>query len=118
MTVIPICFKGGGTSTNAIPLPFSVDPELHTTSQIERRAERKEDYDNNPYADDPDARPRQNLRIVRRLRDIGIAVLAHGHDSEIYTTTMLLDCSRDRVREVQDIICEEVEETLRELYAD
>lgn len=75
-------------------------------------------YDNNPYDDDPDARPRQNLRIVRRLRAAGIAVLGHGHDPDIYTTTMLLDCSRDRVYDVQEIVSEEVEETLRELYAD
>jgi hypothetical protein len=74
-------------------------------------------YDNNPYSDDPDARPRQNHRITKRLGDVGISVLAHGHSDDQYTTTMLLDCSRDRVREVQEIVCEEVEETLRELYS-
>ncbi len=75
-------------------------------------------YDNNPYDDDPDARPRQNLRIVRRLRDAGIAVLALGHDQDHYTTTILLDCSWDRIPLIKEIISEEVEETLRELYSD
>ncbi len=75
-------------------------------------------YDNNPYDDDLDARPRQNFRIVRRLREHGISVLAHGHDDEYYTLTMLLDCSWDRIPLVRDIIGEEVEETLRELYSD
>ena len=75
-------------------------------------------YDNNPYDDDPDARPRQNFRIVRRLREEGIKVLAHGHDEDYYSTTMLLDCSWDQIPRVHDIVCEEVEETLRELYSD
>ena len=75
-------------------------------------------YDNNPYDDDADARPRQNFRIVRRLREAEIRVLAHGHDHEHYTTTMLLDCSWDRVPLVRKIVSEEVEETLRELYSD
>ena len=75
-------------------------------------------YDNNPYDDDADARPRQNFRIVRRLREAGIKVLSHGHDNEHYTTTMLLDCSWDRIPLVRDIVSEEVEETLRELYSD
>ena len=75
-------------------------------------------YDNNPYADDEDARPRQNFRIVRRLRNAGIAVFAHGHDEEHYATTILLDCSWDRIPIVKQIVSEEVEETLRELYSD
>lgn len=75
-------------------------------------------YDNNPYADDANARPRQNMRIVRRLRVAGIDVIAHGESADGYSTTMLLDCSRDRVRLVQQIISQEVEETLRELHSD
>lgn len=75
-------------------------------------------YDNNPYSDDPDARPRQNFRIVRRLREEDIAVLGHGHDDDHYTTTILLDCSWDRIPLVKHIVSEEVEETLRELYSD
>lgn len=75
-------------------------------------------YDNNPYEDDPDARPRQNFRIARRLREEGIAILGHGHDEDHYSTTILLDCSWDRIPVVKQIISEEVEETLRELYSD
>lgn len=75
-------------------------------------------YDNNPYHDDPDARPRQNFRIARRIREAGIRVVAYGHDHEHYTTTMVLDCSWDRIPEVRDIVSDEVEETLRELYSD
>lgn len=75
-------------------------------------------YDNNPYDDDPDARPRQNLRIVRRLREAGIMVLALGHDQDHYTTTILLDCSWDRIPLIKSIVSDEVEETLRELYSD
>lgn len=75
-------------------------------------------YDNNPYEDDPEARPRQNFRIVRRLRCAGIGILAHGHDDEHYSTSILLDCSWDRIPLVKQIVSEEVEETLRELYSD
>ena len=75
-------------------------------------------YDNNPYDEDEEARPRQNVRIVKKLIKAGIKVLAHGHDEEHYSTTMLLDCSWDRVPMVREIIREEVEETLRELYSD
>ena len=75
-------------------------------------------YDNNPYKDDVTARPRQNLRIARRIQQSGIAILAQGRDDNDYTHTMLLDCSWDRVPLLQKIICEEVNETLRELYSD
>lgn len=75
-------------------------------------------YDNNPYADDEDARPRQNNRIMRRIEDAGIQILSEGHDPDQYTTTMVLDCSWDRIPLVKQIICEEVDETLRELYSD
>ena len=75
-------------------------------------------YDNNPYEDDPDARPRQNFRIARRLRELGISILGHGHDDDHYSTTILLDCSWDRIPLIKRIIAEEVEETLRELYSD
>jgi hypothetical protein len=75
-------------------------------------------YDNNPYDDDIDARPRQNFRIATRLRQLGIRVIGHGHDDGNYTTTMLLDCSWDRIPLVFDVVSDEVEETLRELYSD
>lgn len=75
-------------------------------------------YDNNPYDDDPDARPRQNLRIARRIREAGIEILAEGTDDDNYSITMLLDCSWDRIPLVRKIICDEVDETLRELYSD
>ena len=75
-------------------------------------------YDNNPYDDDPGARPRQNLRIIQRLRDLGIATLAVGHDASEYTTVILADCSWDRISHVSEVVSEEVEETLRELYSD
>ena len=75
-------------------------------------------YDNNPYADDENARPRQTKRIARRIRESGIEILAEGHDSDHYSTSMLLDCSWDRIPFVRQIICDEVEETLRELYSD
>ena len=75
-------------------------------------------YDNNPYKDDENARPRQNQRIARRILAAGIEILAEGHDRYDYSNTMLLDCSWDRVPLLQKIICEEVNETLRELYSD
>jgi len=75
-------------------------------------------YDNNPYEDDPDARPRQSFRISRRIREAGITILGLGHDEDHYTTTILLDCSWDRIPLIKEIISEEVEETLRELYSD
>lgn len=75
-------------------------------------------YDNNPYDEDVDARPRQNFRIATRLAKAGIKVLAHGHDDEHYSTTILLDCSWDRIPFVRNVVREEVEETLRELYSD
>ena len=75
-------------------------------------------YDNNPYKDDASARPRQNRRIATRIRAAGIEVLAEGRDPQGYSNTMLLNCSWDRVPLLQEIICDEVEETLRELYSD
>lgn len=75
-------------------------------------------YDNNPYKDDPNARTRQNVRIARRIRAAGIEILSEGHDSRHYSSTMLLDCSWDRVPLIHRIICDEVNETLRELYSD
>lgn len=75
-------------------------------------------YDNNPYKDDANARPRQTARIAARIREAGIEILAEGHDSRHYSHTMLLDCSWDRVPLIHRIICDEVNETLRELYSD
>lgn len=75
-------------------------------------------YDNHPYETDLAARPRQNLRIARRVRGLGIHVLAEAHDGREQSTTILLDCSWDRIPEVHRIICEEVDETLRELHSD
>lgn len=75
-------------------------------------------YDNNPYQDDADARPRQTNRIARRIHAAGIEILAEGHDSQNYSNTMLLDCSWDRIPLIHQIICDEVNETLRELYSD
>lgn len=72
-------------------------------------------YDNNPYIDDLQARPRQNQRIMRRIESAGIRVLGEGHDPYHYSTTMVLDCSWDRVSLLQRIVCEEVNETLRQL---
>ena len=72
-------------------------------------------YDNNPYADDPEARNRQEDRIIRRLRMGGIELIARGEDRDGYTTTLLIDCSWDRAEDVQDIVREEVEATMREL---
>ena len=72
-------------------------------------------YDNNPYADDPTARSRQTERIIWRLGKLGIDLIAQGEDKDAYTVTLLLNCSWDRVREIQDIVQEEVEETMREL---
>ena len=75
-------------------------------------------YDNNPYKDDEQARPRQNKRILRRIAAAGIQVLSQGKDPRNVANTILLDCSWDRVPLLQQIICEEVNETLRELYSD
>lgn len=74
-------------------------------------------YDNSPY-NDAQARPRQNRRIADRLRDQGIKILAYAHDGREETTTILLDCSWDRVPLVHKIVCDEVDETLRELHSD
>ena len=72
-------------------------------------------YDNNPYADDPHARARQENRIIDRLMGMGIGLIAHGQDRDQYSTTLLIDCSWDRAGEVQDVVREEVEATMREL---
>ena len=75
-------------------------------------------YDNSPYKTDPDARPRQTRRIVQRILRAGIEILAEGRDDANFANTMLLDCSWDRVPLLQRIICDEVNETLRELHSD
>jgi len=48
-------------------------------------------------------------RIISRLVRAGIDLIAHGDDRESCTRTLLLDCSWDRVRDVLDIVREEVE---------
>lgn len=75
-------------------------------------------YDNNPYQDDPDARPRQSARIARRIREAGIQILANGCDSQNYSNTMLLDCSWDRIPLLHGIICDEVTRTVQDLHSD
>ena len=75
-------------------------------------------YDSHPYVGDPVARVRQCNRIARRLRDVGIAILAESHDGKGLTIVMLLDCSWDRIPLVHRIVCEEVDETLREIHSD
>lgn len=75
-------------------------------------------YDSHPYEDDPMARIRQNDRIARRIQASGIAILVETHDESGLTTVMLLDCSWDRIPLVHRIVCDEVDETLREIYSD
>ena len=71
-------------------------------------------YDNNPYANDADRRPRQMKEITKRLKKAGIKTLACGgsedevHEGEPYTVSLLLDCSRDRMDEVIEIAQEVV----------
>lgn len=75
-------------------------------------------YDKNPFELDADARRRQNCRIANRVHRAGIAVLAEAHDGREEATAMLFDCSWDRIPLVHQIICDEVDETLRERYSD
>lgn len=65
-------------------------------------------FDNNPYADDADRRPRQMKAITKGLKKAGIKTLACGgsqevHDEQSYTVSLLLDCSQDRIDEVIEI---------------
>lgn len=74
-------------------------------------------YNNNPYGPNKD-RANESKRIVRRLKDLGIYVLAKGQagaklqgTSESYTISMVLGCSPDKQSEVSRIIEEEVRAT-------
>lgn len=71
-------------------------------------------FNNNPFYIDSKARPRELRRIIKRLRNAGIMVLArssYGEGlvdcNEKYTVGILLDCSTDRMNEVADIVQEE-----------
>lgn len=71
-------------------------------------------YDNNPYANYPDVRPRQMRVLQERFEKVGIKTLACGgsedevHEGQSYTVSLLLDCSQDRMDEVMEILYEVV----------
>ncbi len=64
-------------------------------------------YNNNPYASDDSIRPREMKRIERRLKEVGIKILARGASECNYTVSLLLDCSQDRMPQVVTIAEEE-----------
>lgn len=77
-------------------------------------------YNNNPYQDIPELRINETKRIIRRLKKVGVSVLARGeagrpvaNSKERYTFSLVLDCGVERQSEVSGIISEEVRDSIR-----
>ncbi|MEQ1825770.1 MAG: hypothetical protein ABL921_07475 [Pirellula sp.] len=75
-------------------------------------------YNNNPYNGNAELRIKETKRIIRRLKKVGISVLARGeaggpvaNSKEQYTFSLVLDCGVERQSEVAGIIGEEVRDT-------
>ncbi len=72
-------------------------------------------FNNNPYEADPFERQKQMERVARRLKKIGITVLAKGGYGELirganepYTTGMLVDADEESMGEITRICQEEM----------
>jgi hypothetical protein len=66
-------------------------------------------YNNNPYRQGWHYRDRETEEMRRELQEAGIATLAYatypaeGEEGAGYTYALVLDCSRDRMKQVDEI---------------
>ena len=59
-----------------------------------------------------------NRRVANRVRQRGMEILAETHDGRDEASAMLLNCSRDRIPLVHQIVVDEADRLRRDSYSD
>ena len=75
-------------------------------------------YNNNPYAKDDCARPRETERIIARLDQAGYRVIGRGLCDDSYTEVLLIDSEEILIDDASTIICSIVDQEAAKTFGE